>query len=113
MIEKKDREVQQLVKAIKASTIKPNHGKGLDQVSDRHKRRKVLIALSYLLQNCTLPLIPKICELRDSCEKALWFADSFEIDLASITFKVCCITQSLTQIPLYNIPFRPDQRTMM
>lgn len=46
-----------------------NKGKAIDEVEDRQRRRK-------------------ITQLRESCKLALWFADSFNIDLLAIYFQV-------------------------
>ena len=43
-------------------------GKGLEQVKERQRRRK-------------------IAALKDSCRNALWFADTYDIDLINISFK--------------------------
>lgn len=43
MVEQKDEEIMKLVQAIKDATTEPvqNYGKGLCEVSDRQRRRKV------------------------------------------------------------------------
>ena len=46
-----------------------NKGKGINEVESRQKRRKIL-------------------RLKESCKSALWFSDSFNLDLLSIYFQV-------------------------
>ena len=45
-----------------------NTGKGIDEVKERQRRRKIMA-------------------LKESCKKAMWFADSFHLDLASVIFR--------------------------
>ena len=45
-----------------------NKGKGIDEVAKRQRRRKVTV-------------------LRQSCERALWFTDSFNVDIISLLVK--------------------------
>ena len=52
-----------------SDTKTKNKGKGIDEVEERQKRRKV-------------------SQLKESCRSALWFSDSFNLDLLSIYFQV-------------------------
>ena len=60
-----------LIRQVQQLTSQPsvNTGKGLDEVQERQRRHK-------------------ISALRESCKTALWFCDSFNLDLLKITFKV-------------------------
>ena len=42
-----------------------NRGRGVDEVAERQRRRKILL-------------------LRESCKRALWFTDSFNVDIISL-----------------------------
>ena len=62
--------VELMRKIQRGSDTKPqNKGKGIDKVEERQKRRKV-------------------SQLKESCRSALWFSDSFNLDLLSIYFQV-------------------------
>ena len=58
-----------LIGMIKDMTtdVPVNFGKGLDEVQERQRRRKMMT-------------------LREGCKRALWFADSFQIDLLKLVF---------------------------
>ena len=51
MVEQKNDEIIKLVQVIKDATTEPvqNYGKGLDDVSERHRRRKVKFSSYYQL----------------------------------------------------------------
>ena len=53
---------------VMSSAALVNRGKGLDEVEYRQRRRKIMA-------------------LKESCKKAIWFADSFDLDLQSIILK--------------------------
>ena len=60
-----------------------NNGKGIDEVGERQKRRK-------------------LASLRETCKRALWFTDSFNVDLLGIIFKT---KSNLEEISIdYNNP---------
>ncbi len=60
-----------------------NNGKGIDEVGERQKRRK-------------------LASLRETCKRALWFTDSFNVDLLGIIFKT---KNTLEEISIdYNNP---------
>ena len=67
------------VERIKAICSQPltNQGKGLDEVGERQRRRKILI-------------------LRESCKRALWFADSFNVDIISLLVETKKTKEQLT-----------------
>ena len=54
-----------------------NRGKGLDEVAERQRRRKILA-------------------LRESCKRALWFTDSFNIDIISLLANTRTSNEQLT-----------------
>ncbi len=45
-----------------------NRGKGIDEVGERQRRRKITL-------------------LRESCERALWFTDTFNVDLLKVVLR--------------------------
>ena len=59
-----------LIRQVQQLTSQPsvNTGKGLDEVQERQRRRK-------------------ISALHEAGKTALWFCDSFHLDLLKITFK--------------------------
>ena len=70
-----------MLRQVKGMTTEPvvNIGKGIDEVAARQRRRKV-------------------CALRESCRSALWFADTFKVDLLKVAFQVQ--TDHITVNPL-------------
>ena len=54
-----------------------NYGKGIDEVQERQRRRKLSI-------------------LKEGCKTALWFGNTFNIDLVSIVFRTRISNQSIT-----------------
>ncbi len=70
-LKEKEEEIVKLVTQVKQLTSQPiaNTGKGLDEVQARQRHRKMFA-------------------LHESCKSALWFCDSFHLDLLKITFKV-------------------------
>ena len=66
----KERDIANLLSKITELTKEnPNNiGKGLDEVQKRQERRKIAV-------------------LHDGCKRALYFADSFGIDLLNIVFR--------------------------
>ncbi len=60
-----------LMKQVKLLTSEQplmNRGKGVDEVEERQRRRKIAL-------------------LRESCERALWFTDTFNVDLLKVVLR--------------------------
>ena len=62
--------IMNLLHAVKEATkpISLNAGQGIDDVKERQRRRKMMA-------------------LREGCKRALWFADSFNVDLLRVVFQ--------------------------
>ena len=54
-----------------------NQGRGLDEVAERQRRRKITL-------------------LRESCKRALWFTDSFNVDIINLLVKTRTTDEQLT-----------------
>ena len=81
-----------------------NNGKGMDQVKEQQRRRK-------------------LAELKEGCKMALWYGDTFNVDLLSIVFqaksskkeitlkyeKGVCTSSTLTPNDLMSILYLLDQ----
>ena len=65
----KDLEIMKLIGMIKDMTtdVPVNFGKGLDEVQERQRRWNMIA-------------------LKEGCKRALWFSDSFQIDLLKLVF---------------------------
>lgn len=69
-LKEKKKEINELLTSLKNVTYHPppNTGKSIDEVGERQRRRKLMT-------------------LREASKKALWFLDSFNIDVQSIIVK--------------------------
>lgn len=77
---RKDEQIVHLLKSVDEMCSQPfvNRGRGLDEVEERQRRRKIK-------------------NLQESCKRALWFTDSFNIDVLSI---VCRMRKSKETISI-------------
>ncbi len=66
-----------LEKITVLTTTDVNKGKGIDEVAERQRRRNMMV-------------------LKEACERALWFTDSFNIDLLGIIFKPKTSNENIT-----------------
>ncbi len=71
--------INDIVKKITFLTVSStiNTGRGIDEVAQRQQRWKMTV-------------------LREACERALWFTDSFNIDLLGIIFKTKTSNENIT-----------------
>ena len=75
-----------------------NSGRGVDQVAERQRRRKII-------------------QLREGCKRALWFADSFNIDVVKIVARTKTTNEeislpisSLSDIPTSSQPSQDSEQ---
>ncbi len=62
-----------------------NSGRGVDQVAERQRRRKIV-------------------QLRNECKRALWFADSFNVDIIKIVARTKTTNEEIS-LPMSSPPF--------
>ena len=68
-----------------------NNGKGIDEVQERQRRRKMMV-------------------LREGCKQALWFADTFHIDLLKVVFQTRATGEHIDLL-YNNIEIAPANRS--
>ena len=78
----KDAQITRLSWELESASSEPvlNAGKGINQVGDRQRRRK-------------------ISQLKESCQRALWFTQSYHLDGVKVIFQISGTEEKL-EIPL-------------